>query len=87
MDGSEPRDIPAVIHSSNQVMHPVWKFFHSFTKCEMALLEKVLCQAVRLAFECVRTTPKNVLAEGKISPIILNILIKIPRQQLSNQSS
>jgi hypothetical protein len=45
--------------------------FHSLTKGQMDLLEKVQCKAIRLTFGYMRMAPKNVmLAEAKISPII-----------------
>jgi hypothetical protein len=46
--------------------------FHSLTKGQMDLLEKIECNAIRLALGYMRTTPKNVmLADVKIPPITL----------------
>jgi hypothetical protein len=48
--------------------------FHSLTKGEMDMLEKIQCNAIRLALGYIRTTPINVmLAEAKISPIALRL--------------
>jgi hypothetical protein len=44
--------------------------FHSLTKGQMNLLERIKCKAIRIAFGYMRMTPKNVmLAEAKIPPV------------------
>jgi hypothetical protein len=48
--------------------------FHSLTKGQMDLLEKIQCKAIRLTFGHTRMTLKNVvLAEAKIPPITFRL--------------
>jgi hypothetical protein len=48
--------------------------FHSLTKGQMDVLERIQCNAIRLALGYVRTTSKNVmLAEAEIRPITLQL--------------
>jgi hypothetical protein len=48
--------------------------FHSLTKGQMDLPEKIQCNYIRLALGYMRTTPINVtLAEAKIPPITLRL--------------
>jgi hypothetical protein len=74
MDANGSYDIPAIIYSSNQVMHRIRRFSVSLSKGQLDSLKKKQCKAIKLAFGYMRTTSESImLAEAKITQITFRL--------------